>query len=876
MIAKFHSLGWQDVVNLFQSNIATGLDAKEARRRLSRWGLNRIVEKKKIGWIKLLLSQFVDPMVITLLGATLISAAMGEIVDALVIAAIVFLNAFMGVIQEYKAEESLESLRTFSSSVCCVIRNSIEIEVFSEDIVPGDIVLLWPGERVPADGRLIDSQSLQLEESILTGEAYPVSKSSDIVVEATSPISERKNMVYSGTLVTRGSGALVVTSTGMNTEIGQIAGLLQVAKSQKTPLESKLDSLSKILLATCLSVCIALALIGFFRGIPFHQMFLTAVSLAVAAIPEGLPATVTLCLAVGVQTMAKKGAVVRKLEAIETLGSVTVICTDKTGTLTKNQMEIVEIGIPDLCGIKTVSGNFKTQRNKTLTKQIIEVGVLASDARHVSEDGFPGREDPTEQSIISRYIDLGYDPKFLDTRFQRVEEKSFTPERRMMSVKVDTPEGFLICVKGATDTVMPLCTAQEIDKQLSVLSGKEIAIWEDWINERALRGMRILAVAKKLLRKGKNLSSYNESNLVFLGCLAMADPLRDEAADSVEKCKIAGIRPILITGDHLKTAESIARDAHILARSEEGMIGETLDMIPKISLGDAVENCNVFARVSPAHKLKIVQALKKQGHIVAMTGDGINDGPALKEAAVGVAMGKSGTDIARQASSMILIDDNFATIVKAVEQGRAIYDNIRKFIRYMLSCNLGEVIIMTLALVLGLPVPLTPIQILWMNLVTDGLPALALSMDPPDSAIMLRPPRDPNEGLFAHGLYGLILKRGIYVGVASLLMFIEAMRIWDLPTASTMAFATLITVQLVSAIDCRSETQTPLEVGIFSNPYLVGACLLSWLMLFATVQMPNMCLFFDTVPLDGIQWAIVFLVSVMPDVFRIAYQSKNK
>ncbi len=876
MFAEYHSLMPRDTVSLLKSDLDRGLRTREAKRRLSRWGPNRISKRERPGWIRLFLAQFTDPMVLTLLGATVISAVMGETIDAVVIAAIVFLNAMLGMVQEYKAEESLESLESYSPPRCLVLRNGIEVEIDREEVVPGDIVLMWPGIRVPADGRLLRSRSLQLEEAVLTGEALPVSKDSELVLSLATPLSERANMVYAGTLVTRGSGAMVVTETGMKTEMGKIAALMQDAQTQKTPLEARLESLSRLLLIICLSICIGLAIIGFLRGIPFHDMFLTAVSLAVAAIPEGLPAIVTLCLAMGVQAMARNGAVVRKLEAIETLGSVTVICTDKTGTLTKNQMEVVEIGLPGAHGAPTTIDDLHTRSNVALIRHVLEVAVLASDARNLPGDAV-GREDPTEQAIVSRYQDLGYDPNVLDNKYPRIDERGFTPERRMMSVKVKTSERVQICVKGATDTVIPLCMYQASGNELIRLSINERKAWENWVNQRAVKGMRVLAVAKRvegLQPQGRGaLGTYKESGLALVGCLAMADLLRPEAAASVEKCKMAGIRTVLVTGDHLKTAESIAREAHILSRGQAGMTGEVLDSTTESLLGPVVEQCNVFARVSPGHKLKIIRALKKRGHVVAMTGDGINDGPALKEAAVGVAMGKTGTDIARESSSIVLLDDNFATVVKAIEEGRAIYDNIRKFIRYMLSCNLGEVITMTLALLLGLPMPLTPIQLLWMNLVTDGLPALALSMDPPDEFIMKRPPRDPDEGLFAHGLYGLILRRGTYVGVATLLMFIESLRKWDLPTASTMAFATLITVQLVFAIDCRSETRTPLDVGIFSNLYLIGACIISWLMLFAVVQIPVLRLFFDTVPLTGAQWLVIFLVSVMPDVFKIAYYS---
>ncbi len=879
MSSEFHSLAWKDTVRFLRSDVSRGLRTREARRRLSRLGPNKIRKRKRPGLLQILLSQFSDLMVLTLLAATVISALMGEIIDSVVIAAIVLLNAVLGTVQEYKAEESLELLETFTPAWCRVLRDGVEVEVGREEIVPGDIVMLTPGVRVPADGRLIQCKSLQLEEAALTGEAMPVTKDPEVILPWRAPVSERKNMVYAGTLVARGTGLAVVTSTGMNTEMGRIADLLRDAESQKTPLETKLDSLGKILLAICLGICAILAVIGLARGMPFHEILLTAVSLGVAAIPEGLPATVTLCLTMGVQTMARNGAVVRKLEAIETLGSVTVICTDKTGTLTRNQMEIVEIGLPADYGPQTVFSVSTPRSNLALTKEILEIAVIASDARHVPGDS-AGAEDPTEQAIIARYLDLGHDLEALDKECPRIGEKSFTPERRMMSVIVRLQDGALVCVKGATDTVIPLCVTQVSSGREIRLSRKDREAWEEWVNDKAARGMRILAVARRResipVSGGGQIEDYSENNLALIGCLAMADPLRPEASVSVERCKIAGIRPVLITGDHLKTAESIAREAHILSIGEKGMTGADLDDVPDELLGMAVDRCQVFARVSPAHKLKIVRALKNQGQIVAMTGDGVNDAPALKEAAVGVAMGKAGTDIARESSSMVLLDDNFSTIVRAIEEGRAIYDNIRKFIRYMLSCNLGEVITMTLSGILGFPIPLTPIQILWMNLVTDGLPALALSMDPPDPHIMNRPPRDPNEGIFAHGLYRMIMRRGIYVGLSTVLVFIESLRIWDFATASTMAFATLITVQLVSAIDCRSETHSPLEIGVFSNMYLIGACTISWLMLFATVQVPLLGSFFDTVPLSGGQWLAVFAVSLMPDLFRIAYYTRKK
>jgi len=904
---RYHAIPVVEVLRRFGVDRKTGLTEREARRRLKARGRNRIPKRKRKGFLSTFFSQFCDVMVLTLLGATLISAAMGEVLDALVIACIVALNAVLGTVQEFKAEGSLEILESYVSGYSTVIRDGREQPIEKDEVVPGDIMVLTPGSRVPADGRLIESKSLQIEEAALTGESLPSTKDSTLILSGSCPVSDRKNMVYAGTLVVRGQGLAVVTATGMKTEMGKVAGLLGTAQNQKTPLEKRLEQLGAVILAICLGVSASLGIIGVFRGIPFHDMFLSAVSLAVAAIPEGLPATVTLCLAIGVQRMAKNGAVVRKLESIETLGSVTVICTDKTGTLTKNKMEVIEIGLPcDVCEInegdkraETVAAQPKKKEKSTMARdvrrqnqngivEILKVATLASDARHAP--GSQLGEDPTEQAIIAKAVDAGLDVSDLDYLFPRLGERGFTPERRMMSVKVKTKEGALICAKGAPDTIIPLCRTQLVGDQERPLGRKEVEGWERWVEERAAKGMRILAVAMrsqnqeetggsrsplKLKRHGMTEEEdYLEKDLVLLGCLAMADPLRKEAALSVQRCKIAGIRPVLVTGDHLRTAESVAREALILDKGERGMTGAELEKVPESGLGKAVDECRVFARVSPAHKLKIVRALKKLGHVVAMTGDGINDGPALKEAAVGVAMGLSGTDVARETSSIVLTDDNFATIVRAVEEGRAIYENIRKFIRYLLSCNLGEVFTMSMAVTLGLPLPLLPIQLLWMNLVTDGLPALALSVDPPDKDLMKRPPREPGESLFSHGLWVRILGRGLYIGAATFLVFAAVLRGGDTGLASTMAFATLVTAQLAAALDCRSETKSVAQLGIFSNAYLMFACLLSWLMLFATIQFAPLATLFHTVPLSGSQWALVFALSFLPDVARGAFGQK--
>ena len=876
MAPEWHTQASSYTAHALASDERKGLGRREAARRLKVAGPNRLTMRKRPGIISIFASQFKDPMVLTLLAATVVSAAMRETLDAAVIAAIVVVNAVLGTVQEHRAESSLEALENYAPPSAWVIRDGEVVEIARESVVPGDLITLWPGTRVPADGRLVSSRSLQAEEAALTGESLPSSKDAHLVLQPRVTLPERKNMVYGGTLVTRGEGVALVVATGMDTEMGKIAGMVGSATTQTTPLEQRLQSLGKVILISCMGICVVLVALGLLRGLPFHDMFLTGVSLAVAAVPEGLPAVVTLSFAFGVQRMVKNGAIVRRLEAIETLGSITVICADKTGTLTKNRMEVVGVAGPEdlLSAAGAISRDVNRER---LWADILRVALLASDARHMPGGSETTGEDPTEQAIVAGAHGAGLDVLSLDERCPRVFERSFTPERRMMSVKVQTEEGALVCVKGASDTVIPVCRSQMVNGRVVALGDTDRQAWVRWVEARAAQGMRVLAVAER--REGvfsRSVKDYEEDDLCLRGCLSMADPLRPEAGPGVERCKKAGIRPVLITGDHLLTAESVARQAGILSPEGRGMTGEMLERIPPGRLKQAIDECRVFARVSPAHKLKIVRNLKALGHVVAMTGDGVNDAPALKEAAVGVAMGLTGTDVARQASSMVLLDDNFSTIVKAVEEGRSIYDNVRKFIRYLFSCNLGEVITMLVATAFGLPLPLSAAELLWMNLVTDGLPALALSRDPPDKDIMSRPPRDPAESLFARGLWRRIVTRGVYVGGVTLLVFIWSLSTAGLEVASTMAYATLVTVQLIAAFDCRSEEKSIAEMGLFSNMYLALACALSWLMLLVTIQWKPLSSLFRTVPLSVAQWAVVFLCSVFPDLFGAAFSGRKE
>lgn len=864
----WHAMSAQEVENYLVSS-KQGLSKREASKRLRTYGYNAIEKRGKPSFLNIFATQFRDPMVLLLLLATVVSGIMGEMIDASVILLIVLLNAVLGSMQEYRAEKSLEALENYAPPNATVLRDGTVLEVPRESVVPGDVLILRPGMRVAADARLTVSKSLQCEEAALSGESLPSSKEAETSLLSNTSLAERKNMVYAGTLVTRGEGEGIVVATGMNTEMGRIAKLVSSASSQPTPLERKLESLGSIIIAGCLGICAVLVVAGVLQGMPIHRMILVGVSLAVAAVPEGLPAVVTLCFAIGVQRMAKRNCIVRKLESIETLGSVTVICTDKTGTLTQNEMKVYDIGLPE-----TVSKGAGGKISQTRAQDILKAALLASDARHFSlKDGSAG-EDPTEQAIVKEAIDLGIDVYFLDESFPRIHERPFSPERRMMSVKVRSGAVSVVFAKGAPDTLIPLCKDQRVKNSRLPLTPLDKEKWQRWVDVQASEGRRVLAVAMKEEMSSTS-SEYTENGFSLLGCLAMEDPLRPFAKESVETCIGAGIKPILITGDHLKTAESIGSRSGILSKAGSGITGDRLE---RLSLRETAVICQrhpVLARISPIQKLKVVKALKGASHVVAMTGDGVNDAPALKEAAVGIAMGKTGTDVAREASSIVILDDDFRSIVAAVEEGRAIYDNIRKFIRYLFSCNLGEVITVGIATIAGLPMPLTPTQLLWVNLVTDGLPALALSMDRPMDDVMKRPPRDPKEGVFSGGLSKLIFTRGIYIGLVTLLVFLSRIHTSDFAKASTLAYATLVTSQLVTAFDCRSEQHSITELGIFGNIYLVGACLISWLMLYATIHMPFLSSLFRTVPLGVSEWILVFFASIFPDVAREAFSSKK-
>lgn len=887
---KWYQLSCEKVLEVFQTDKEQGLDSSVAEKRLSLYGLNTLEEKAGINPWKTFISQFTDFMVLVLLGATMISGILKEYADAITILLIVFVNAVLGFFQEYRAEKSLEALKGMTAPEASVLRNGLRKKIKASELVPGDIIFLESGDKVPADARIIEATSLEVEEAALTGESHPVKKKIDPLEKCDLGLGDRNNMVHMGTAITRGRAAAVIVATGMKTEMGQIAGLIQSVKTEETPLQKRLDGLGKWLVALCLIICAVVAITGIIRGEPVYKMFLAGVSLAVAAIPEGLPAIVTVALAIGVQKMIKRKAIIRKLPAVETLGCATVICSDKTGTLTQNQMTAREIvtagnwftvtgeGYDPKGDILEQGAKVDYQKHEELI-QLLKIGVLCNNSRLQKDDihieglmrkdkdkgswGING--DPTEGALIVLGAKAGIWRETVERREKRIHEIPFDSERKKMSTIYENSNGNKIAyVKGAPEVILQSCSHILIKGKIEPLTGN---LKKHFLNENirlASKALRVLGMAYKDLSM---MVDYNddkiEANLVFVGLAGMIDPPRASAIKAIAACKQAGIKPVMITGDYKVTAEAIARELKISSSAESVIDGNQLDRLSDKELEKRVEGINVYARVSPKHKLRIVRALKNNGHIVAMTGDGVNDAPAVKEADIGVAMGITGTDVTKEASAMVLADDNFATIVAAIEEGRGIYDNIRKFIRYLLSCNVGEVMVMFLAALMGMPLPLIPIQILWVNLVTDGLPAMALGVDNNDKDLMLRKPRHPKESVFSNGLGKKILVRGLQIGAATLFVFWLALHLGDgdIVLARTMAFSTLVFSQLFHVFHCKSERYSPFEVGILSNPALVVAVACSTLMQLTVIYLPALQPIFQTTSLNWVHWSVILLVA---------------
>ena len=833
---KWHTYSLEQLFSLVESS-EEGLTEEAAARIRAQVGANILHERgKKPGWVLFFL-QFKDVMILTLIGAAIVSGIAGDLKDTVVILIIVLLNAIVGFVQEYRAGKAMEALKKLTSTKAKLIRQGVSRRVPESELVPGDIILLEAGDQVPADSRLVEIHSLRVDESSLTGEAYPIEKSVNLLSDPSLPFSDQYNMVFKGTSVSYGRAKALVVSTGMNTAIGHIAKLLQ-GEDSVTPLQLRLTQFSKRLSVVVLAICVFIFISGYLRGEDPLRMLLTAISVAVAAIPEALPAVITIALAIGAKKLVTKNALVRKLHAVETLGSVTYVCSDKTGTLTQNKMRVVE----------SLSFN-PTQRSiypPFTNEELLLVSItLNQDTEENADGALMG--DPTEIALYSFATEqLRFDSTWME-RFERINEIPFDSERKLMTTIHEIENGGrLVIVKGALESLTEICINTE-----EVNEAKKTA--DQWSGH----GQRVLAYACKLLKLEQLESVLNyESRLSLLGIVGMIDPPREEAKQAVADCIKAGIRPVMITGDHPLTARAIASDIGILSSKQDRMLtGAELRALSDGEFMDQVQNIKVYARVSPDQKLKIVKALQLSGEFVAMTGDGVNDAPALKMANIGIAMGITGTDVSKEAAHMILLDDNFATIVKAVKEGRRIFDNIRKFIKYVLTCNAAEIWTILIAPMIGLPIPLLPIHLLWINLVTDGLPGLALSNEKAEADIMKIPPRRPGESIFAHGLGFHVLWVGVLMGAITL-----GVQAWAITSGDshwqTMVFCTLCFSQMAHVLAIRSDRHSLFEKGFFSNIPLLGAVLLTFVLQLLIVYVPSLQLIFSTAPLSSTELLI--------------------
>jgi calcium-translocating P-type ATPase, PMCA-type len=797
-------------------------------------------------------------MIIILIISSIVSAIVSNMqgendyIDSIIIIAIVILNAIMGLVQEAKAEKSIESLKKMTPQISKVLRNSKVQEVDANELVPGDIIILEAGNYVPADCRLIESFNLKIEESSLTGETEPVEKITNKLKQSNVPIGDMKNMAFMATVVVNGHAKAVVTETGMNTKVGKIANMIIEDEAPETPIQRKLAQVGKVLGTTCLVICGVIFIIGLLKNIEPVEMFMTSVGLAVAAIPEGLPAIVTIVLSIGVTKMAKKNSIIRKLPAVETLGSSSVICSDKTGTLTQNKMEVVEIN----------------SKNKALTSML---ACMCTDCDVNYKENKPQIQgEATEVAIVQNAFKLGFLKDDLYNKFPRVSEIPFDSTRKMMTTIHKINGKYLAITKGAPDVLIKKCTHINQEKSIdnfrqSDLSNSQTQTIQNENLKMAQKALRVLGVAYKYLENlpAKLDQEVIENNMTFVGLIGMIDPPRPGVKEAINTCRKAGIKTVMITGDHIATAKSIAKELNILKNGEKAITGQELDQMTDETLKDEIKNASVFARVSPEHKVRIVKAWQKTGAVVAMTGDGVNDSPALKNADIGIAMGKTGTDVAKNASDMILADDNFITIVEAVKQGRNIYDNIKKAIHFLLATNIGEIVTIFMGLVLGFKSPLLAIQLLWVNLVTDSLPAIALGLEPAEKDIMNRKPVNSRKGLFADGLWSKIITEGILIGALTLVAFSIGNKWYGLEVGRTMAFVAIGVLELVHSFNIKSD-KSIFKVGILENKFLLGSFILGVFVQTIVVIIPMLANIFKLVPLNFIQWGITLLISIIP------------
>jgi Ca2+-transporting ATPase len=863
------------------TDLRTGLAAAEARARLLRSGPNELREMKGRGLLAIFAGQFEGLIIWVLIVAAVVSGFLGEWLDALAILAIILLNAVLGLVQEFRAEKSLAALKRMSAPSAKAIRGGASVLVPAREIVPGDLIELEAGDHVPADGRVTwHTTNFAVQEAGLTGESSPVDKTSFVLEEKDVPLADRANIVYMGTSVVSGKARAVVVETGMDTELGRIAGLIQSITKETTPLQKRLEEFGKWVVYLCFVLVAMVFGLELLRGGRVLEMFLTSVSLAVAAIPEGLPAVVTIALALGVQRMVRRHVLIRKLPSVETLGCATVICSDKTGTLTKNEMTVRALWTSrqsyEVTGTgyapegefisegQTVSPKAHPDLLATLT-----VGTLCNNARLALQGGeLMSFGDPTEVAFLSAAAKAGIWKDDAEESRELVEEIPFDSERKKMTTIRRDGEGLAVFVKGAPDVLLGDCVRileNGEERPLTPQDGARVLAATDALAERAFR---VLAVARKrLLGEPRSYEAGAiERDLAFCGLVAMMDPPRPEVRSAVDKCRSSGIRTVMITGDHKNTAVAVARELGFFQGDSIALTGEEVDRLTDEEFDRAVRKTAVYARVSPEHKLRSVRAWRRLGGIVAMTGDGVNDAPAVKEADIGVAMGLTGTDVTKEVSDMVITDDNFASIVAAVEEGRGIYDNIKKFIHYLLSCNSGEILVMFVASLVALPVPLVPIQILWVNLVTDGLPALALGVDPVDPKVMSRPPRKPDEPVITRARAWLIMAQGVFIAFCTLSAFVYVLSVEkeSLGRARTVALAVLTCSELFHSFSCRNQRESFFKVGVLSNPGLFLANGLSFLLQLAIIYVPFLQPIFKTQSLSLTDLGVIMVFATLP------------
>ncbi|TAK66840.1 MAG: HAD family hydrolase [Betaproteobacteria bacterium] len=927
-----HGKPIEELVSVFQTHLERGLTRQEAEERLAKFGANELTERPRPGFFALLWDQFNNYLVIILIVAALVSLALGEYVDSIAIMFIVVLNAVVGVIQESKAEQALAALKKMSAPNAQVMRDGQQITVPGREIVGGDIVLLEAGNYVPADLRLLASVNLKIEEASLTGESVPVEKNAGVVLDQEIPLGDRKNTAFMGTLITYGRGKGLVTGTGMNTQIGLIAEMIQSFEDEDTPLQKKLEHLGKVLGTACLAICALVFIYGLFRDTHLTDalntgflnyleaekkaiinLFMTAVSLAIAAVPEGLPAIVTICLALGMQRMIKHHALIRKLPAVETLGCATVVCSDKTGTLTQNQMTVVQ-GWAGGKRFRVTGEGYSPNgqfflgtdafdpRTDADTALLLHGALVCNDAKLEERADDTGKRswqiigDPTEGAMVVAAAKSGYGRGELEQALPRMQEIPFDSDRKRMTTihRVDGAHAKIVVsglgappliafVKGAPDVILDLCSqGLESGQSVGLTPERRRAILEQ-NQDMASNALRVLAVAYRPMQElpASVTPETVEKDLVFAGLLGMIDPPRPEVVDAIKVANGAGLKSVMVTGDYKDTAEAIARDIGLLTPGGVVLTGPEIEKLSDEELAAKVDRLQVCCRVSPQHKTRIVDAFKARGHVVAMTGDGVNDAPALKRANIGVAMGITGTDVAKQTADMVLTDDNFASIVAAIKQGRIIYSNIRKFVYFLLACNVGEILIIFAAMLMGMPIPLRPVQLLWLNLVSDGAPALALGLEKGDPDIMTHPPRSPTEPVINKDMAIGIGVVGMVDAIAILAVFYLALQRYpdQLVAAQTIAFVTLCSSELIRAFTARSEYHSIFSIGVFSNRWMVWAVGVSFLLVLMVVYVPFLAPFFDTVPLTAGDWLFMlpffFASPVAMELLKVYFRKRT-